>query len=101
MSSVLMVSMSPAGSTLPSTCTTSASLKPRTTWAIASASRMFARNLLPSPSPSLAPFTMPAMSTNDTGAGTMRSLWNSSASLSSRGSGRFTTPTFGSMVANG
>ena len=51
-SSVLMVSMSALGSTVPSTCTTSESSKPRTTCAIASASRMFARNLLPRPSPS-------------------------------------------------
>ncbi len=49
-SSVLMVSRSAAGSTRPSTCTTSESSKPRTTWAIASASRMLARNWLPSPS---------------------------------------------------
>ena len=53
---------------------TSGSAKARTTWQIASASRMLARNLLPSPSPSLAPLTMPAMSTNDTVAGTIRSL---------------------------
>ena len=43
-SSVLMVSMSEAGSTLPSTWTTSPSSNARTTWAIAWASRMFARN---------------------------------------------------------
>ena len=65
--------MSEAGSTRPSTCTTSSSAKTRTTWQIASASRMLARNLLPRPSPSLAPLTMPAMSTNDTVAGRMRS----------------------------
>ncbi len=62
---------------------------------------MLARNWLPSPSPSLAPFTIPAMSTNDTAAGRMRSLPKISASFASRGSGRFTTPTFGSIVANG
>ena len=39
----------------------------------ASVSRMFARNWLPSPSPCDAPFTSPAMSTNSTTAGTMRS----------------------------
>ena len=44
-----------AGETLPSTCTTSGSLNARITWQIASASRMLARNLLPSPAPSLAP----------------------------------------------
>ena len=52
---MLIVSMSSRGSTLPSTCTTSGSLNARITWQIASASRMFARNLLPSPAPSLAP----------------------------------------------
>ncbi len=41
------------------------------------------------------------MSTNDTVAGRIRSLPKISASLFSRASGRFTTPTFGSMVANG
>ena len=69
-----MVSMSSAGSTRPPTWTTSGSAKARITWQIASASRMFARNLLPSPSPSLAPLTMPAMSTNETVAGTTRAL---------------------------
>ena len=53
---------------------TSSSTKARTTWQIASASRMLARNLLPRPSPSEAPLTMPAMSTKDTVAGRMRSL---------------------------
>ena len=41
------------------------------------------------------------MSTKVTGAGTMRSEANISASLSSRGSGSETTPSFGSIVANG
>ncbi len=100
-SSVLMVSMSSPGSTLPSTCTTSSSTKARMTWHTASASRMVARNLLPSPCPSLAPRTMPAMSTNDTTAGTIFSLPNTSASFPSRGSGSGTTPTLGSIVANG
>ena len=44
-------------------------------------SRMFARNLFPSPAPSEAPLTILAMSTNVTGAGTMRSDPNISASL--------------------
>jgi hypothetical protein len=101
MSSVWITSMSFAASTSPATCTTSGSAKERTTWQIASASRMFARNLLPSPSPSLAPLTMPAMSTNDTVAGTIRSLAKMPASTWSRASGRGTTPTFGSIVANG
>ena len=66
-SSVLMVSMSSAGSMRPSTWTTSWSLNARMTWQIASDSRMLARNLLPRPWPSEAPLTMPAMSTKDDG----------------------------------
>ena len=93
--------MSDAGETLPSTWTTSPSSNARTTWQIASASRMLARNLLPRPSPSEAPRTMPAMSTNDTVAGRMRSELKISASRLSRASGSGTTPTFGSIVANG
>lgn len=100
-SSVLIVSMSSLGETLPSTWTTFSSLKARMTWQIASDSRMFARNLLPRPSPSEAPRTMPAMSTKSTVAG--RIFWElkTSASLPRRGSGTPTTPTFGSIVANG
>ena len=56
---------------------------------------------MPSPSPSEAPRTIPAMSTNDTVAGTVFSLSNSRDSTASRGSGSGTTPTFGSMVAKG
>ena len=41
------------------------------------------------------------MSTNDTGAGMIFCESKISASLSSRGSGSPTTPTFGSIVANG
>jgi hypothetical protein len=68
---------------------------------MASASRMLARNLLPSPAPSLAPATMPAISTNDTVAGTTLSEENISASRSSRESRSGTTPTLGSIVAKG
>ena len=93
--------MSELGETLPSTCTTSPSSKARTTWQIASASRMLARNLLPSPSPSDAPRTMPAMSTKETVAGRIFSLPKISASRASRSSGSGTTPTLGSIVANG
>ena len=52
-----------AGSMRPSTWVTSPSSKQRTTWAIASHSRILARNWLPSPSPLEAPRTRPAMST--------------------------------------
>ena len=41
------------------------------------------------------------MSTNDTGAGTIFCEPKISASRSSRSSGSPTTPTFGSIVANG
>ena len=99
--SVLMVSISLFASTLPSTWTTSESEKPRTTCAIASASRIFAKNWFPKPSPSEAPRTIPAMSTNETGAGTFFSEEKISLSLSSLLSGRFTTPMLGSMVAKG
>ena len=100
-SSVLMVSMSSLGATSPSTCTTFGSRNARITWQIASDSRMLARNLLPSPSPSDAPRTMPAMSTNDTAAGRTRCESKILASTASRGSGTPTTPTLGSIVANG
>lgn len=93
--------MSDSGETLPSTWTTSPSSKARTTWQMASASRMLARNLLPRPSPSEAPRTMPAMSTNETVAGRIFSDPWISASRSRRASGSGTTPTLGSMVANG
>ena len=98
---MLTISMSSAGSTLPLTWTTSGSANARITWQIASASRMWARNLFPSPSPSLAPRTIPAISTKDTVAGTTRWLSNIPASTDSRGSGSETTPTFGSIVAKG
>ena len=97
-----MVSMSLPGLTLPSTWMTSGSSNTRMTWQIASASRMWDRNLLPSPSPSLAPRTMPAMSTKlDRWPARCAAEPNTSASTASRGSGTPTTPTLGSIVANG
>src|SRR5699024_8808496 len=99
-SSVVMVSMSPAASTEPSTRVTSGSAKARVTWQIASASRMLARNMLPRPSPSLAPLTMPAMSTRDPAAGSRVWLPKISASYASREPGTGTTPTSGTLVAD-
>ena len=58
------------------------------------------RNLLPRPSPLLAPSTSPPMSTNCTAAWTTFWLLDISASRSSRSSGTLATPTFGSLVAN-
>lgn len=56
--------MSFFGETSPSTWVMSSSRKTRVTWQIASDSRILERNLLPMPSPSEAPRTIPAMSTN-------------------------------------
>ena len=77
------------------------SSKQRTTCTMASTSRMWERNLLPRPSPRLAPFTRPAMSTNSSVAGVYFSGWYISASTSSRLSGTATMPVFGSMVQKG
>ena len=99
--SVLMVSISLNGSILPATCTMSSFSKQRTTWPMASVSRMLARNLLPKPSPLLAPATKPAISTNSMVVGNTRSGLTISAKASKRGSGIGTTPVFGSMVQNG
>ncbi|AEK23549.1 Hypothetical protein Ccan_14330 [Capnocytophaga canimorsus Cc5] len=56
---------------------------------------------MPKPSPLLAPFTNPAMSTISTVAGKTRSGFTNSSNFSNRGSGTFTTPKLGSMVQNG
>ena len=60
-----------------------------------------ASHLLPSPSPLLAPFTRPAMSTNSTVVGTVAAELLSRLSTASRSSGTATTPTLGSMVQKG
>ncbi len=103
--SALIVSMSRTGSTVPSTCVTSsppgAFSKHRTTCTIASTSRMCDRNLFPSPSPLLAPRTIPAMSTSRSIAGTTFCVSINARMISSRASGIGTTPTLGSIVANG
>ena len=101
MSSSSIVSMSETGSTRPATWITSGSSKQRTTCRIASTSRMWARNLLPSPWPSLAPFTMPAMSTSLSAAGITFFVAMRAVILLSRSSGTLTIPSFGSMVQNG
>ena len=63
---------------------------------------MLAKNLLPKPSPLLAPFTRPAISTISTVVGiTPRSGLQSSPNLTSRSSGTVITPTLGSIVQNG
>ncbi len=100
-SSVSMVSMSAMGSTLFATWITLPSSKQRTTWAMASVSRICARNLLPRPSPFDAPATRPAMSTNSIVVGITRCGFTMVASSSRRGSGTGTMPVFGSIVQNG
>ncbi len=70
-SSVSMVSISASGAILPSTWVMSPSSKQRTTWAMASHSRILARNWLPRPSPCEAPRTRPAMSTKVRRVGTI------------------------------
>src|SRR5260221_6179527 len=75
--------------------------KQRTTCAMASTSRMLARNWLPSPSPLLAPFTKPAMSTNSKVVGSTRCGFTRVSNIFNRGSGTEITPTLGSMVQQG
>ena len=99
--SVLMTSTSEIGLMRPATCTISSWSKQRTTCAMASVSRICARNLLPRPSPCEAPATNPAMSTNSTVVGTIFSGRTIAASAASRPSGTGTMPTLGSMVQNG
>ena len=79
----------------------SASSKQRTTCTMASTSRMCVRNLLPRPSPWLAPLTSPAMSTNSIAAGMMTVVLAIFCSSSSRASGTVTMPTFGIDGAEG
>lgn len=66
-----------------------------------STSRICDKNLLPNPSPWLAPLTSPAISTNSMDAGTARWDLLSSESTWRRGSGTATIPTFGSIVQKG
>ena len=99
--SKLIVSISRRGSTLPSTWITLLSSKQRTTWTIASTSRIFARNWFPRPSPLEAPFTSPAISTNSIVAGTIFAESYISDSTLRRWSGTATIPIFGSIVQNG
>jgi len=71
------------------------------TWQIASDSRMFARNLLPRPHPRSAAADDAGDVTKSTVAGSTRAEPKISASVVRRESGTPTTPTLGSMVANG
>ena len=77
------------------------SLKQRTTSTIASTSRIWDKNLFPNPSPLEAPLTSPAMSVNSKVVGTTLFGKYKFSKNSKRLSGTVTTPTLGSMVANG
>ena len=96
-----MTSLSRIGSTDASTWMMLSSSKHLNTCMMASVVRMFPRNLLPNPSPLLAPFTRPAMSTISTVVGRTFCGCTSSASLFNLGSGTVITPRFGSIVQNG
>ena len=76
--------------------------KQRTTWTMASTSRIWPRNWLPSPSPLLAPRTRPGdVDEFELGRHDLAPTWRCVASVSSRSSGTATRPTFGSMVQKG
>ena len=99
-SSSSITSMSLRGST-GSSRTTFEPPKQRTTCMIASVSRMFERNLFPSPSPFDAPAIRPAMSTIFTDAGMTLSVWMNRWMVSRLASGTAATATLGSMVQKG
>ncbi len=79
----------------------SASSWARTTWTIASVSRMFARNWLPRPSPLCAPATRPAMSWKSIVSQTISEAPTVRRPRRGARRGTGTTATFGSIVVNG
>ena len=82
----------------PSSLNTFSSSKQRITCITALTSRIFAKNLFPKPSPLLAPFTKPAISTISSWVATIRLGIIKSANCCILISGTSTNPTFGSMV---
>ena len=64
-------------------------------------SRIFPKNLLPKPSPLLAPLTSPAISTISTVAGTNFSGFTIDSKVFNLKSGTFTVPRLGSIVQKG
>ena len=98
---MFIVSISLIGSTLPSTWITLGSSKHLTTSKIESVSLICDKNLFPNPSPLLAPFTKPAISTNSIIACVILSESYIFPRTSNLSSGTGTTPTFGSIVQNG
>mmetsp|Transcript_30035 Transcript_30035/g.74515 ORF Transcript_30035/g.74515 Transcript_30035/m.74515 type:complete len:223 (+) Transcript_30035:770-1438(+) len=100
-SSLVMISMSPTGSTRSSTWITSGSSKARMTCMMPSTALMWLRNALPSPAPVDAPLTRPAMSTTSRKGCTTDLGLCMSTSQSKRSSGTCTRVALGSMVQNG
>lgn len=100
-SSVLIISTSLIGSTAHSTCVTLLSLKYLSTCTMASTSLMWERNLFPNPSPLLAHFTRPAISTNSILEYIFFLDCDISASVSTLGSFTSTIPIFGFIVQKG
>ena len=96
--SVSIISLSLTGFIAPSSRNTFSSSKHRITCIIASTSLIFPKNLLPNPSPLLAPRTRPAISTISNWVGTILSGFTNSANLVILLSGTSTKPTLGSMV---
>ena len=99
--SKLIVSISSRGATLLATWVMLSSSKARTTCTIASTCRMFSKNLFPSPSPLLAPLTIPAISVNSKVVWIILAAGISSSMRANRSSGTSTIPTLGSIVAKG
>ena len=77
------------------------STKHRSTWIIASTSRILAKNWFPKPSPLLAPRTKPAISTNSSWVGITFADFVIFEIFPKRSSGTATRPTLGSIVQNG
>ena len=99
--SVSTVSKSTTGSILSWTWVISEFSKHLTTWIIAWVSRICDKNLLPKPSPSEAPLTKPAISTNSVVVGITFSGLTISAIFINLWSGTGTMPLFGSIVQKG
>ena len=97
----MIVSISLVGFTEPDTWIISSFSKQRTTWTMASTSRILAKNWFPRPSPCAAPLTNPAISTNSIRVGRIFSDLESSAKISNLLSGTDTRPTLGSIVQKG
>ena len=98
---MLITSISPTGFVLPVTWIIFESSKHLTTSTIASTSLICDKNLLPNPSPSCAPATKPAISVNSNVVGTTLGGLYKLLKKSTLPSGTNTTPTLGSIVANG